>query len=73
MCDTDDDDDDDDDDLSSNREKKERQKKAKHCWQVSTGVCLDYHHQTNVNTISLFIISKSLDFFFFFLFVSLSQ
>jgi hypothetical protein len=61
MCDTDDDDD--DDDLYSNREKKRKtKKKEKHCWQVSTGVYLVYHHQINVNTISLFIISKSLGF-----------
>jgi hypothetical protein len=58
MCDTVD-----DDDLSSNREKR-KTKKSKPLLQVSTGVCLDYHHQTNVNTISLFIVSKSLGFFF---------
>jgi hypothetical protein len=55
MCDTDD-----NDDLSYYREKKKKDK-ASICWQVSTGVCVDYllqyhHYQTNVITISYFII-----------------
>lgn len=32
-------------------ETKKKRKTAMYCWQVSMGVCLDYHHhhQTNVN------------------------
>ena len=33
---------------------REKEEKKKHCWQVSTGVYLDSHHQRNVNTISCF-------------------